>query len=538
VNGASTELTVPETRPSAIAAMVPVAFEEWRRRPVILASAFTLIALGALVFGLLLPKKYNSQTTILVEESNIIKPLMEGRAVPTSVVSRAAITREVAFSRKTMEDILKTGGWMAKNPTPLQQDQLIELITGRTIISNPRDNLIRVSYTDTDPARAHAVTKRFAELIIQESLATKERESRDAYDFIDSQVRAYHKKLLDAESKLEVYRKTNPDARPGIDGDVNSRIAELRRMVDTSRMELMDLNSQGNALQGQLNGENEVNLVQTRSGQLLARMAELEAEREKLLMNYTEQHPDVVRVAHQIRDLEEEVRREDARQAALKDAPRSATPASNDPATVGSALGGVASFNPLYGELKSKTAENRRQAAAVTSRINTSQALLEQELARSRHIAASESTMAELSRDYEVNRDLYQDLLKRRENARVSMSLDAEQRGLSFRVQEPASYPLRGVGLRLVHVASAGLGAAALAPLLLLFGFVRLDPRVRSPYQIETAAALPVLGSVPRYQTAPSRRLGTRRFVIAAMIFLVVPLVFGLVLALKMVNLQ
>ena len=30
--------------------------------------------------------------------------------------------------------------------------------------------------------------------------------------------------------------------------------------------------------------------------------------------------------------------------------------------------------------------------------------------------------------DYEVNRDLYQDLLKRRENARVSMNLDAEQR--------------------------------------------------------------------------------------------------------------
>ena len=33
MNGASTELTVPETRPSAVAALVPVAFEEWRRRP-------------------------------------------------------------------------------------------------------------------------------------------------------------------------------------------------------------------------------------------------------------------------------------------------------------------------------------------------------------------------------------------------------------------------------------------------------------------------------------------------------------------------
>lgn len=526
------DLVVPETRPSAVAAMVPVAFEEWRRRPVLLATVFTLIALAALAFGLMLPKKYNSQTTILVEESNIIKPLMEGRAVPTSVVSRAAITREVAFSRKVMNEILETGGWMAKNPTPLQKDQLIEQITNRTIISNPRDNLIRVSYTDTDPTRAHDVTKRFAELIIQESLATKERESRDAYDFIDSQVRAYHRKLTDAEGKLEAYRKSNPDARPGIDGDVNSRIGELRRMVDTSRMELMDLDSQGNALQSQLNGENEINVVQTRSGQLLARMAELQTEHDRLLMNYTEQHPDVVRVQHQIRDLEDELRREESNQLARK----AAGPDGAAPASAGKTLDGVASFNPLYGELKSKLAETNRRAAAVNSRISTSQALLDQELARSRHIAASESTLAELSRDYEVNRDLYQDLLKRRENARVSMSLDAEQRGLSFRIQEPASYPLRGVGLRLMHVASAGLGAAALAPLVLLFGFVRLDPRVRSSYQIETAAALPVLGTVPRHQTAPSRRQNTRRYVIAAMIFLVVPIAYGLALVMKMVT--
>jgi polysaccharide chain length determinant protein (PEP-CTERM system associated) len=528
------DLTVPETRPSAIAAMVPVAFEEWRRRPVMLAAVFTAIALAALAFGLMLPKKYNSTSTILVEESNIIKPLMEGRAVPTSVVSRAAITREVAFSRKVMNEILRTGGWLKSDPTPLQQERAIEQITSRTIISNPRDNLIRVSYTDTDAARAHAVTKRFTELIIQESLATKERESRDAYDFIDSQVRAYHRKLTDAESKLEAYRKSNPDARPGIDGDVNSRIGELRRMVDTSRMELMDLESQGNALQGQLNGENEINVVQTRTGQLLARMAEMETEKDKLLMNFTEQHPDVVRIQHQLRDLEEDLRREESSQQARRTAGASGAPA---PGT-GTTLDGTASFNPLYGELKSKLAENRRQAAAVSSRIATSQSLLDQELARSRHIAASESTLAELSRDYEVNRDLYQDLLKRRENARVSMSLDAERRGLSFRVQEPASFPLQGVGLRLVHVASAGLGAAALAPLVLLFGFVRLDPRVRSPYQIETVAALPVLGKVPRFQTAPSRRMGTRRFVIAAMIFLVVPLVYGLTLLLKLVTLQ
>src|SRR3546814_6719110 len=96
-----------------------------------------------------------------------------------------------------------------------------------------------------------------------------------------------------------------------------------------------------------------------------------------------------------------------------------------------------------------------------------------QEIERSGRIAASESSLAELTRDYEVNRDLYQDLLKRRENARVSMNLDAERRGLSFRIQEPATVPLRPSGLRLLHVAGAGLVFAVVAPLALLFGLIK-----------------------------------------------------------------
>ena len=56
-----------------------------------------------------------------------------------------------------------------------------------------------------------------------------------------------------------------------------------------------------------------INVVQTRSGQLLARMAELEAEHDKLTMNYTEQHPDVVRIQHQIRDMQTQLRETESR---------------------------------------------------------------------------------------------------------------------------------------------------------------------------------------------------------------------------------
>ena len=402
----------PAAHDASPLSQIPLLREEVRRRPVMLASIFAGIALLALAIGVVLPRKYTSSTTILVQESNIIAPLMEGRAVPTGVSDRAGITREVAFSKKVMQEILRVGGWLDDNPTPVEQDKMAERIVARTEITNPRPNLIQIAYTDSSPQRAFEVTRSFADLVIEESLATKERESRQAYEFIDQEVHKYHGKLTEAEAKLEQYRRENPDARVGVQADVNARIGELRRQIETAKLELIDERSEEAALQSQLSGESEVSAVKTRASEFRARLIELQAERDRLLLSFTEQHPDVVRVQHQIRDLEEELKQETERQA---------TRSAGQQGSINSA----SEFNPLYMELRSKLASAQRRTAATASRITMAEGMLSDELARSVRIASSESALAELTRDYEVNRDLYQDLLRRRENARVSMNLDA-----------------------------------------------------------------------------------------------------------------
>lgn len=520
MNTAVIDWQPPQPSGAGALALLPVARNEIARHVVLYAGLFAAIALVALLVGVLLPKKYASTTSILVEQSNIITPLMEGRAVPTGVANRATIAKEVAFSRKVMAEILQAGGWMAETLSPIEQDRLIEEVAGRTQITNPRENLIQVRYVDSDPQRAFRVTQRFAELVISESLATKEQESRDAYQFINSQVEQYHAKLTEAEARLEAYRKQNPDARPGVDADVNARIGELRRQIETAQLDLIDSNAQGATLASQLAGESAVTVAQTRASQARTRIVELQAERDRLLLSFTEQHPDVVRVQHQMRDLEAEVAREHAR----------------DLAGTSSSAGAGVGTNPLYTELRSRLSEARSRSAAVASRIGTGRGLLAGEFERSRRIAASESELAELTRDYEVNRDLYQDLLKRRENARVSMNLDAEQRGLSFRIQEPATVPLRATGLRLMHAAGAGLAAAVAAPLLLLLLVVKFDPRVRAPLQVERGAGLPVIGDIPPYATPARRRKALRRSVFAALLVTSVPVVYGLAFTLKMIQ--
>ncbi|MDF4003489.1 hypothetical protein P3W33_08820 [Luteibacter sp. PPL552] len=472
------------------AGMLPALVGEARRRRMEMGVVFAVIALLALGVGLAWPKKYEASVTILAQESSIITPLMEGAASATANKNRAGIARDVIFSRKVLDEVMDRGGWSAARPSPLERDKIIEGIKARTKIANTRDNIITISYFDSDPRRAFEVTRAFGQLFISESLASKQQESRDAYEFINSQVEAYRTKLTDAEDKLKAYRDANPDARPGSEIDTNSRIGQLRTQIETNRMDYMQKQSQAAALAGQLSGESEVNAVQTVGGIYQTQLAQLQGQLDTLLLNYTEDYPDVVRLRHQMEDVRRQMQVADARRAA-------GTPMPVDSASA---------LNPVYQQMRLQLAAVRGDAAASAARVSASEAMLQAELERSKRIANSENVTAELTRDYNVNRDVYQDLLKRRENARVSMNLDAEQRGLTFLVQNPAVMPLVPSGLRFMHFGLAGLLLSVAVPFGLVFAVARFDPRVRSAHQVQQALGFAVLATVPFYPTPRDRR--------------------------------
>lgn len=479
---------------------------EAKRHRLALGLLFAAIALVALILGILWPKHFVSSTTILVQENNIIKPLTEGLASPTEVADRASIASEVIFSRKVMDQILADGGWMASHPSPLEQVGLINEIKGRTSIDTPRPNLLEISYADTDPERSYKVTREMAQLFIQESLDSKQRESTNAYEFMDSQVKVYRDNLENAGAKLKQFLDSNADAAPGNQVDTDTRIAQLRTEMETARMNIAELSSQSATLGGQLSGQSEISTVQTREGVYRSQIAELQAQLDKLQLTYTADYPDVVRTRHQIEDLRQQLKQAEQRKqnAKLADAP--------------TALDNNVQFNPLYQTLQTKQADVRGDLAAAEARLSSSSSQLQSELERSKRIAATADELSTLTSDYNTNRDIYQDLLKRRENARVSMDLDKERRGLSFRIQDPAVMPLMPSGLRLMHFALAGMALAVLVPVGLLFGIARFDPRVRYGELLEQNTGLPVLAVIPSFRTAQDDRRQRRHNLLLALL--------------------
>lgn len=506
---------------------VLIVWEEARRRPLLLAGIFTAVALCALLIGMALPKTYTASTTIQIPGYSA--PGSDSkRGIDEPVTDRAALAREMVTSKPVMHEILSSGGWMADKPTPVEQEQLINQIIGRISITSSKQlpHLVQISYTDRIPERALSVTRDLADLVIREGRSNRSRESQAAFEFIDSQVVDYQTRLEASDAKLTEFRRTHPDAREGSSEEVSRRISDLRRALDSARLDVVDAGASAGVLSSQMASESPLGVRQSRSSQDQVRIAELQGERQRLLQNYTPQHPDVVRVQHQIESLTAGLSQAGSSDMTLV-VPRGAS----------SGDSGTGALNPLYNQLRGRATEANSRRAASASRVAMAERLLQEEMSRSDRQAATDGALAAMVRDEAINRELYEDLVKNRESARVAMNRSAGTTGLDFHILEPATLPLQPSSrLRLIHVAVAGLLLAAAMPLLVLLGWLRIDPRVRSPAQIEQLAGLPVLGSIPPPRGGPISRQRAQRYRVAAAMVLLVPLSYALVLASRMMG--
>lgn len=460
-------------------------------------SVFIVINLMMLVLGLLWPKGYTASTTILVEDKKIIQPLMQGAAVATDVADRARLARDVIFGRKIMSQVLEDAGWMQDNPSPTEQEKIIDNLIRQTKISSIGRDLIRIEYKDIYPERAFKTAKRYADIFIAESLSAKAAESQAAFDFIDKQTEEYHKKLTNAEEQLKEFRSANLDARPGSDSDIGTRLSALQLRIEQASQELKEMQTKKNSIEKELSGEAEVATVLSREGQYRARIGELQSQRETLLLNYHETYPDIIRIKHQIEDLNQAIVEDRQRREAAKAAGKITI----DENVVN---------NPMYQQLKRDLSQTKISIDTLVARIVEAKRQLQTEIDLGKRVHGGEATLAELTRDYQVNRDIYQDLLKRRENARVSMNLDKEKQGLNIKIQEPAALPLQPTGIRFVHFILGGFILGIAVPFGLLYAKIELDRRVMMGWVIAEKCKLPLLAEVP-HLWSPADLQETRR---------------------------
>jgi polysaccharide chain length determinant protein (PEP-CTERM system associated) len=483
---------------------VDVVFRVMWQRKFLCLFGFAVISYLVLIVGMFWPSKFESSATIFADNQNILKPLLEKQAAQTEVQDQVKIIRDLIHSPRLLRKVLMGVYGVDGFESQIALEQKIFQLRERVKVQGlgGKSSYINLSYTDTTPETSYRIMNEVIDVFVKTSADKQRSESREAFQFIDNQVRQYKDQLVQAEERLKAFHGTNID---GTDSGVDASISRLRAQIEDLKISLDEDATTTLVLKRQLAKEQEYSSSKVKADVYGERLANLEAKKSTLLLNYTEDYPDVVSVNAQIADIKR----------IMHDAQSGV-----DSADAKEVDGGVV-LNPLYQELRSRLSLVQAEFKAKGKRLAALKGLKDQEYERRKRIAGRGAEEAELSRDYNVTKRIYEDMLERKEKARLSMTLNIEGQGVTYRVHEPATLPTNPIGLRFLHFVLVG----PLLGLLAIIGFaviyILLDQKIRFSSSLQ-AMNVAVLATIPHVKTPLTKRIVRVDMVVCLIISVVI----------------
>lgn len=470
---------------------------------------------GVLGAGLLWQEKYQTSTMLNADVTNIIEPLLKGRAEITEI-DRSKEARELIYTRRILKRVAEESG-LIDDDTPIdRQDAVMSSLRNSVKTQNEGKNFFRVSYNHSSPDQSFRVLNAVVDSFIKDSADTRRKESREAYEFIEQQVATYKRQLLISEGLLKDFKTQNLD---GTEASVSARINQLRLQIEELKLTVGEIEAREKSLKKQLKTESQYLDVRDKVDEQREQLAVLKERLGRLRLSYQETYPDIISIKEQIKAQQLSI---EAMQGGDYISSNSGRSDSQE--------------NPLYEELRKRLAENQLDLSSQRKRLSAMKTMLEQEYERARRVASRNAELSELVRDYDVNREIYEEMLGRKEKARLSMTLDVEGQGVNYKIQEPAVYPLKPTGIQFWHFAVLAPLVGLLLPIALVIAYVLVDPRVRSPSML--AAGLPdnieLLAAIPHVNSPLKKRLQRADIMILGGLSIIAAVVYGLIVYAKL----
>jgi uncharacterized protein involved in exopolysaccharide biosynthesis len=275
--------------------------------------------------------------------------------------------------------------------------------------ANRKDvDVFTVSFIDTDPNLASNYVNTLIRRYIEENLSEKQREASGANRFLLEQINLFKDKLKQTEVEIAKLRKEKGVV-------VNERLASL---------------------QNKLNG---------------------------LLMQYTENHPEVIKVKAEIEQLME--------QAKLK---------KEDGDPVSSPVADTAAADDVERDAQSQNVGRSLPARAMPG---------------------EKKSLLDLERERDMNKRIYDELLATLGKSEFSSQVEAQNKAGAFRIVEPAIVPTKPINRNIVKMILMGIFGGIAAGFGLIIGLDFLDTSLRSVEAVKKLG-LPVLAIIPTIQTA------------------------------------
>jgi len=357
----------------------------------------TTVLLGAIGLGaaLVLPKKYTSQTMVLVEQPTIgpdyVKPV-----VTEDLNHRLASMQEQVLSRTGLQPIIEKFGLYPKDRDRVHIDALVERLRSAVVIkpmeATPGTQTHQlpgfyVNVTYDNPRTAQQICTEITSMILAQNAGDRQKQVRVTTDFLSQQLEEAKQSLDAQDAKLAQFKRqylgslpeeeqTNLNILTGMNTQLEANTQALSRAQQDKAFTESLLNQQEANWKASQIGQNPVTAEQ--------QLGALEDQLTSLQARYTPDHPDVIKLKNQIEELKKQ----------LAAAPKGNTAANGT-------LQATLSEPPEIQQLRAKLRQDEISITDLTHRQSEIQEQIRQLQGRVQASPVVEQQFKELTRNYQ-----------------------------------------------------------------------------------------------------------------------------------------
>ncbi|APE28873.1 XrtA system polysaccharide chain length determinant [Aurantiacibacter gangjinensis] len=463
----------------------------WNRRWLALGVAWATCLLGWLVVALI-PNSYQSETRIFVQLDDVLsEQLGIGAGSRARDIDRI---RQTLVSFDNLQSIVRSTRIGDTVSTPTDMEAAVERLSEDIAVVSEGENIFEITATsargdlsDGENAElAQTIAQRMIDIFREENLGGAREEMQGSIEFLNQQLADREGELATAEERRLAFEAEYPELIGGAQA-IASQLAATRSELRSVEADLAAAQNALAGLDGQIQSTPRTIIVPGAGGNPRASLAQAEANLSAMrARGLTSEHPDVVAAQRTVAALREQVQ-----------------------AGGGAEMGGQP--NPAYTSLQSMRLERQSNVQSLQSRA----AALRSEIASITASQAQEPGVAaeaqRISRDYEVLREQYDELLQDREQLRLRGQLENENSAIQFEVIDPPATPRLPAApnrpILLFGVLLLGLGTGA----GVAFALSKLGSTYATASQLERNFGLPVIGTISHTFTEAGRELRAKR---------------------------
>lgn len=483
-------------------------------------SVTWLIAVAGWALVYCLPNEFKTSARVYVDTQSILKPLLSGMTSVPNVEQQVSIMSRTLLSRPNVERVMRMVDLDVQATSPRQHEKHVaQLMANIKISGTSSHDIYTITYMNNDPKLVRDVVQSLLTIFVEGSFKGKKGDSQQAVQFIDEQIRSYEQRLVAAENAVKEFKVRNTGLLPR-QGDYSAQLAEAAEALTTARLDMAEAEQTRNAIFSQINGDRptkgkgkgkDKRPLRINNPEIDERIATVSKNLDALRLQYTEQHPDIIAARRLIGQLEAR-KIEEARHPF-----RDSDPGRN--------------YSPMLQQLKVALTDADAKLAAIRVRVSEYAARHARLLEQNKAVPEIESQLAQLNRDYEINKDNYEKLISKREAAKLSGDLSSTTEMMTFKIIDPPTLPLAPAGPNRPMLYTLAMLAAVIGGGFSALLMSQARPTFSGPGALRELTGLTVLGTVTMNWTAAEKLRQRRGQYWLALSFSSLLLVYGAVLA-------